>query len=171
MYNKDQYTLNLQPIPQGPSTWHSTLEHSFLQRNDQLGLLGGLVEVDVEILRTADTYELLVHLIGHVQVTCARCLTPAELPVDTSYELVVKLGATYNDEDDMEIIVPRTDARLDLQQILYEWVLLSLPINKGHQPGNCPGEYEKVLEKYRPKTKEEKKDQVDPRWEKLWSLK
>ena len=138
----------------------------FLAQENNQGLLGGEVEVNVHIERVTDTYELTATLTGTVTVACTRCGTPAPVSVETQEYLLVKLGAEYQEESAEELIIPRGDARLDLTEILYEWVVLSLPITKGHAVGSCPPEWESLFRAHAAADPSEQQT-PDPRWAQL----
>lgn len=168
MSGPSQYSINLSPIPQGNSEWDCVLDDTFFARQELFGVTGGRVCVHAKVLRTGDLYEFRFSLVGQVVVICDRCLTEAEVEVNSEELLVVKLGDKFDDSEVNEIVVPRTDARLSLAQVLYEWVVLSLPLSKGHAEGACPEEMERLLAEHSPQSVDEQS--VDPRWAALSDL-
>ncbi|MDY6147632.1 MAG: DUF177 domain-containing protein [Porphyromonas sp.] len=170
MVNKSQHSINLGSLPQGESSWTCIVENALFADRNLLGVIGGEVRVDASIVRVGDVFECDFALRGYVVVICDRCLGEARMPIQTHSKLIVKLGEEYNDSEDEEIIVPRTDARLSLEQVLYEWVVLSLPISKGHPQGQCPQESLSILDAYHSHTTVED-EVIDPRWEQLRQLK
>ncbi|MBQ5512176.1 MAG: DUF177 domain-containing protein, partial [Bacteroidales bacterium] len=72
-----------------------------------------------------------------------RCLEPFDMPIDASYDLVVKYGdkTTPLDEADDVITIGEDDDFLDLSQHIYEYVVLSLPARRVHPdlPDGQPG--------------------------------
>ena len=77
-----------------------------------------------------------IHSEGTVCVPCDRCLSDVELRIDTTDELKVKLGDTYEDDGDV-LTVPSAEAFLDVSLPIYEFVVLSMPIKRTHEPGKC----------------------------------
>jgi uncharacterized metal-binding protein YceD (DUF177 family) len=69
-------------------------------------------------------------------VPCDRCLADVELRIDTTDEFVAKLGEEYSDDGDY-VIVPENDGMLDLSLLIYEFIVLSMPYQRVHQPGDC----------------------------------
>ena len=77
---------------------------------------------------------------GSVTVECDRCLEDLQLPVNADFELEVRFGEGEDEqqEDGREILyVPETDTEMDLGQIVYDYVCLSLPLQRVHPEGGC----------------------------------
>lgn len=87
---------------------------------------------------------------GSVTVPCDRCLDDLDLPVETSFALSIKFGEQEGsaEADDREIImVPYGETEYDLSQAVYDYVLLSLPMQRVHEDGGCNEETIKFLSK------------------------
>lgn len=97
----------------------------------------GQIHTTLKVEGNARTrFNLHIHSVGTVTVPCDRCLAEVEIPVDTTDDLTVKLGAEYSDEGDM-VIIPESDGYINIAQFIYEYIVLSLPIQKVHEPGGC----------------------------------
>ena len=79
-------------------------------------------------------------------VACDRCLGELELPVSVHPAFSVKFGEAPEDESsatygDREIVfLPESDTDMDLSQIVYDYVCISLPMSRVHPEGECdPG--------------------------------
>lgn len=70
------------------------------------------------------------HVSGNVTVQCDRCLADLVMPVDTSFE----------DEDH-----PIEGNLVDLRQDVYDYVCISLPLQRVHEEGACDPEVLKFL--------------------------
>ncbi len=81
-------------------------------------------------------YVFDVHSEGTVCVPCDRCLADVELRIDTTDELTVRLGDTYEDDGDV-LTVPEQEGLLDISLPVYEFVVLNMPIRRIHEPGKC----------------------------------
>ena len=79
---------------------------------------------------------------GMVTVECDRCLDELDMPVDVEIRLSVKYGMEENSEEpqpgEREVIfIPDSDAEFDMSQIIYDYVCLSLPMQRIHEDGGC----------------------------------
>ena len=79
---------------------------------------------------------------GTVTVECDRCLDDLPMPVDVEILLSVKFGEAESSDEHQEgerevIFVPEDNADLDMSQIIYDYVCLSLPMQRCHEDGEC----------------------------------
>ena len=88
-----------------------------------------------------------IHSEGVVSVPCDRCLADIELRIDTTDELAVKLGQEYADEGDV-VVVPENEGTIDMAQFIYEFIALSLPLKRVHEPGKCDAAMMAEIEKH-----------------------
>jgi uncharacterized metal-binding protein YceD (DUF177 family) len=95
-----------------------------------------------------------------------------EQPVETDNRLIVKLGSEASEEDDM-IVVDENEGILDMSWIIYEFIVLAIPIRHVHAPGKCNPAMTQALEELSAdrSSDEESSQAIDPRWEKLKNLK
>ncbi|MBR1570416.1 MAG: DUF177 domain-containing protein [Bacteroidales bacterium] len=118
---------------------HAGLE--FFQTFDNTEILDASVDVEVKVVKTgAQKVTADLQLRGTVTVPCDRCLEPLTLPVEASQRFSVRFDATEEDlsEDGREILqVGVADKELDLRQAVYDYVCLSLPIQRVHPEGGC----------------------------------
>lgn len=106
-----------------------------------------VLDSDVEalaIINKSGTYiGIDMEIKGSVTVSCDRCLADLKLPVDVSPKFSIKFTEDDSADDpgmdgDREIICVRpSDAVLDLGQIVYDYVMLSLPLKRVHPEGEC----------------------------------
>ena len=87
---------------------------------------------------------------GSVTVECDRCLDDLLMPVDVEILLSVKFGEVESSDEHQEgerevIFVPEDNADLDMSQIVYDYVCLSLPMQRCHEDGECNPEVMKRL--------------------------
>lgn len=72
---------------------------------------------------------------GKIDVACDRCGDPFELRLWDEFKLVVKLlgdgDAEKEDEDDV-VFIPRSESILDVAEWVYEFIMLSIPIQHIH---------------------------------------
>jgi uncharacterized metal-binding protein YceD (DUF177 family) len=96
---------------------------------------------------TGRLFNLNIHTEGTVHVPCDRCLADMELRIDTTDDLVVKFGTEYMDEGDY-VVVPEEEGTIDIAPLIYEFVALSMPIKRVHQPGECDPAMMEILNQH-----------------------
>ncbi|MFG6685253.1 YceD family protein [Mariniflexile sp. HNIBRBA6329] len=135
------------------------------------------VNVDVNLMLDKKTtlLELNFKISGFVNVNCDLTNEPYNQPISNELDLVVKFGNEYNDEDTDILIVPHGTYEINMQQYIYETIVLAVPIKRIHpgvEDGTLDSDILKKLEELSPKIKEEKEteEDIDPRWNTLKKL-
>ena len=176
----DQYKLNLRTLTAGDHEYSWLLDDRYFQSIDANGITGGRVEVHLDLRRTGDVFSLAFGYDGVVETTCDRCLDPLEIEVATDRELVVKFGQEYLEESDEILVVAEQDGVLDLEWLMYEDIVLSLPVQRLHEDGQCDDAMLQIIHRVEPTelvegsegesiTRDE--DGIDERWAALKALK
>ncbi|SHI68818.1 Uncharacterized metal-binding protein YceD, DUF177 family [Mesonia phycicola] len=133
------------------------------------------VKVDLELEKKANMLDLRFTIKGLVNINCDVTNEPFDLPIKNSLELVVKFGDEFNDENEELLILPHGEYELEVQQYIYEAIVLAIPYKRVHpgvEDGSLQSEVLNKLEELQPKQKEikEEEDEIDPRWNKLKNL-
>lgn len=164
-----KHILQLKTMPQGKHSFAFELDDIYFEQVESNLITGGDVAVNGTIERVGSVFTIDMTFDGEVDTTCDRCLGVLTLPVETEARLVVKFGETYNDESDEIIIVPEREGVVDLTWPLYEFVVLSLPMQRMHDEDACDPEMISVMTRYQVPEAAEKP--TDPRWAALTKIK
>jgi len=121
-------------------SWQAGKEFFDIYENTEI--LDAHLDADVSVEKSGRYIGVDCDVRGKVMVECDRCLDELEMPVDVEIRLSVKYGDEESSEDpqpgEREVIfIPDTDAELDMSQIIYDYVCLSLPMQRTHEPGDC----------------------------------
>ena len=172
MCSLEQFKIDLKNQKDEVRTLDFDLDNQFFSALDGSEVKQGALHVSVSIRKMTGFYELLFHTEGTVTVTCDRCLDDMPQPIEADNRLVVKLGAAYSEEDDV-ITVSEDEGILDTAWLIYEFIVLAIPIKHVHAPGKCNPAMSQVLEELSAdRSSDEASDQpIDPRWSELLKLK
>ena len=131
MLTLQPFVVKLTSLAPGKShfTWHVGPEFFEIFGNEEI--LDADLEVTAGIANHGLTADAACVVSGSVTVACDRCLEDLVIPVETSFE------ETYTPESD----------ELDLRQDVYDYVCISLPIQRVHPEGECNQETTKYLSK------------------------
>ena len=133
------------------------------------------VKVDLAFEKKTTLLELHFQISGKVNVNCDTTNEPYDQKLKGTFDLVVKFGDEYNDENEDILIIPHGEYEINVAQYIYELIILSMPAKRIH-PGIADGTLEsdilKKLEELSPKGLEEKEktEDIDPRWNTLKKL-
>ena len=121
-------------------SWHVGKE--FFEGFENTEVLDAELSISVSVEKSGQYLGVDDLIEGEVTVECDRCLDDLVLPVDVEVLLSVKFGdeesADTPEEGDRELVfVPEDDAELDLGQIIYDYVCVSLPMQRHHEDGDC----------------------------------
>lgn len=141
------YSIDIKGLALGTSTQEFKIDGDFFKSYENDVITGADITVTVTVNKSSGWIKVDCNIAGNVDVECDRCLAELRLPVDISAPFTVKFSSIHQEEgeygDDV-IVLDSADAELDLSQIIYDYVCLSLPLKKVHPEGECNQE---MLEK------------------------
>lgn len=158
------YGLLLNEIPSGKTQHQWILNQEFLHAYPENTLEDLSVTFEVIIERTPKLLILSYELRGHVQVPCDRCGVSYKQPIQGNFRQYYALKSnvhvtpkSWNEEFE---VLPYDLNWIDLRQVLYDYVMISIPIHR--VPADCPQSYcdHKALSYLAKDTPIEE----DPRW-------
>ncbi len=133
------------------------------------------VEVKVKLLKKATLLELNFNAEGAVNVNCDLSNESFDLAIANSFDLVVKFGEHFNDDNEEILILPHGEYQINIAQFLYELIVLAVPAKRIHPGvinGSLNSEILKRLEQLAPDglSENHENEDTDPRWDKLKNL-
>jgi DUF177 domain-containing protein len=131
------------------------------------------VKVDLVLNKKSTIMELCFVHKGSVNVPCDKTGENFDLNIKGKFDLVVKFGDEFNNDNEELLILPHGEFQLDVSQYIYESIVLSVPFKRVH-PGVKDGSLEttalEALDKFAPKEENKENENIDPRWENLKKL-
>lgn len=134
------YIIDIKGLALGTSTQEFKVGKDFFESYGNDGIIGADLVVNVTVNKSSGWIKVDCNITGNVDVECDRCLAELRLPVDISAPFTVKFSSIHQEEEeygDDVIVLDSTDSELDLSQIIYDYVCLSLPLKKVHPDGEC----------------------------------
>jgi uncharacterized metal-binding protein YceD (DUF177 family) len=149
-----------------------SLDDEFLQHYGQGFLPSGQFSAEIVLDKHETFIEADFKIEGTTKLTCDRSLEVFDFPIHLEKKVLFKYGEEDAELTDEIIIISRERTSLDLGQLIYEFIALSIPIKKLHpkfQDKDDEGEGTMI---YSSATDDETdEEEVDPIWEKLKKLK
>ena len=138
-----EYIIDYKTLESGIYEFDYHIDKEFFSMFDEPMVQDGNADVHAAMRVSSAGLDIQLTITGTLCVECDRCLEPFDMPIDASYDLVVKYGdhTTPLDEADDVITIGADDDFLDLRQHIYEYVILSLPARRVHPdtPDGTPG--------------------------------
>ena len=131
------------------------------------------VKVNVELEKKNTIMELCFAHKGTVNVPCDMTGENFDLDIKGKFDLVVKFGDEFNNENEELLILPHGEFQIDVSQYIYESIILSVPFKRVHpgvKDGTLNTEAFETLDKLAPKKENKENEDIDPRWENLKKL-
>jgi uncharacterized protein len=165
-----EFVLPIAGLSLGNKHYTFELGRQFLELYDDSEILDCEVYVDLLFDKRENMIEMNFNMKGWLEVPCDRCADEYHQEIEGRQTLILKYGDHFEEESDEIIIIPSDLHEFDVSQLIYEYMVLLLPIRKVHpedEDGNsgCNPEVIKRLEELRVE------EQNDPRWEVLKNLK
>ena len=129
------------------------------------------ITINVLLDKHSSFLEFNINCIGIVELICDITTEKFNYPIKENIKFLVKFGEEYDDSHEEIITIPHQDYAFNIAQLIYESVMLSIPMKK--LSPNISDEDLALLEKYAPQVIEEEIEDeiIDPRWEMLKKLK
>lgn len=109
---------------------------------------------------------------GSVQLTCDRSLELFDHLVNIHKKVMFKYGEEATELTDEIVIIQRDEASLELGQLMYEFIVVQLPMKKLHPKFRDEDDSEEGKIVYTSSSKDEdENEKTDPRWDALKKLK
>ena len=166
-----KYAIPIGGIKDGHHIFEFEINKSFFDLFEESEIKEGELIAVAEVLRNSSHLDIIIKISGKVRICCDRCLEIFDQPVGCVNRLLVKFGNIKDDSDPEIITIPQDEKELDLNQYLYEFIHLALPIQRIH-PDNVKGisTCDPVMLQKLKEYLVEKESGDDPRWDELRKL-
>lgn len=143
------FKLPLKSMPEGVHSFEYHLGKQFFVNMESADVHDADLAVQLTVTLNHDLYQLDFNITGQVTLICDRCLDSLIWPIETAYSIAVKYGDDYNDDSDDLLVIPWVDNFLNVAYIIYETVVLAIPIKHVHPLGKCNRQMSAMLKKHR----------------------
>ena len=159
---EENFLIPLSGLAAGRKTFRWQVGKAFFGEFDNTDIQDADIRAEVGLVKVEKDLFVDLTLDGTVTVICDRCLSPLVLPVEASPRFVVRFDPSAPEmEGDREVLVAEDPAVLDMRQVVYDYVYMSLPIQRVHPEGECDPETVKYLSAGEP-AEEETPEETSP---------
>ena len=169
-----EFTIPFVGLKQGKHSFEYEIDNKFFEHFEYDEFNSANVKVNLLLEKKSTMMEFTFKASGTVNLFCDLTNEPYDQPIDSELFLVVKFGQEYNDDNEDILILPHGEFEINVQQYIYELIVLAVPSKRVHPgvlDGSLQSEVLEKLEELSPKEKETKEEEdIDPRWNKLKNL-
>lgn len=168
------YTIPFVGLKQGEHEFNYVVDKTFFEHFEFDDFNDSAVTLKVLLTKKTTLLEFNLDFSGTLNVNCDLTNEPYNQEISGEYHFVVKFGEEYNDENEELLILPHGSYQVNIQQYVYESIVLSLPakrIHPGLKDGTLKSDILEKLEELSPKADSVEEDsKTDPRWDNLKKL-
>jgi uncharacterized protein len=147
------------------------LDEDFFKKYGQEIVAHGNFATQVTLDKRETFIEADFKIEGNAFLICDRSLDEFDFPISISKKIVFKYGEEPKEVSDEIIIITHDQQKLDVGQLIYEFIVLEIPIKKLHPKFQRETEDETYGTVIYTSSTESEEEIVDPRWEMLKKLK
>ena len=163
----NKFTIPLAGLPFGHTDYQYVMNDSFFEERDYKKKKKGIVSLHLGIEKMETMFVLSMNFEGKVVLQCDRCGDDYEQAIADSAEIYLKYGAEKDDDDEDVIIITKNDSEFDLSDLIYEYIILSLPIHRTHDDESlCNQEVLAKLHNFSQSEAENEDDEENP-WKQM----
>jgi uncharacterized protein len=165
------YVIPISGLREGRHTYNFEIGETFFAQFKGSEITEANLNVNVEMDKHSSHIDFRIKISGNVEINCDRCLEVYSQPVECENRLLAKLESRWDDDDPDILTIPSDENELDIKQYLYEFILLSLPLQRVH-PVDANGRSTcnpDMLKKINEHSVNVEKN-IDPRWDELKKL-
>lgn len=174
MKDLEAYVIKFVGLKQGKHQFEYKITDEFFDFFEYDDFNTAEVNMTILLNKKANMLEFSFTAKGNINLNCDVSTEAYDQPVQNTFELVVKFGDEYNDDNEDLLILPWSDYELNIAHYIYETIVLAIPqkrIHPGVEDGTLDSEILDKLDELQPKAEEDKnEDDIDPRWEDLKKL-
>ena len=164
-----QFVIPYRGLLDGHHHYEFLLDDEFFSHFEDSLIRQARFKAMVTLDKQGDLMTLHLQIEGEIDSTCDRCLAPIALPVNKSFDLIVKRAAGESDDPDLIYISPESH-EFSLAGLLYEYACLAVPLTRsfdcsGLDPRPCNLDVLKYIQSG------EGSDDPHPAWDVLKNIK
>ena len=169
MKQLSEYNINFASLKQGIHLYEYKINDTFFQIFECNEFTSADFKVKLTFEKQSTMLLLGFKIKGSIEVPCDRCLDEVKLKIKGEENLIVKFGdEDYDDTDDL-VVLPENEHQINIAKYIYEYIQINVPQKRAHKKKECNQEVIEKLKKV--EVKENKTQNIDPRWSKLTQLK
>lgn len=171
---KNKYDVEFKGLKEGLHEFEFEADNKFFEHFEESLVDNGEILIKVVLEKRSSFIKLQINVTGWLELNCDRCLENYQQEISNETEMFVKFSENEFDDGENIIWVNPEEHHINLAQIIYEYITLSIPLRHVHPKNkngkrDCNKEMLKKLKNYMHPENEDKIS-TDPRWDALRKL-
>ena len=131
-----QYTIQFSGLSEGMHLFDFSVDKRFFAEFKESEIEEGSVQIQIELEKRSTYLRLNFLISGEVELICDRCLEKYMQQVKGHFPMLVKFSDTETDDNDEVIYLHTGDHEVRVANLIYEFIVLSIPIRHVHPEDN-----------------------------------
>lgn len=168
-----KYDIPFVGLKQGEHRFTYTVKGDFYELFEASPVQQSNIVVDLDFDKKSNFFQLRFYVDGTVQTDCDRCAESFDLPIEGTYDMIVKFNDALVETNEFEeeiMYLSYNDTHLNVAKLIYEFIILSMPMQKTHPDDEDGNPGCELLWNNDDNDSSDDKDN-DPRWDALKNLK
>lgn len=165
-----EFDIQFSGLKIGVHEYQFKLDKKFFTYFEIDDVTDGDITVDFTLTKRETMLELSFDIMGTVTTTCDRCMDELRVIISDEKEIMVKFSDAESEGNDELIILKHEDYKIDVAPLIYEFIVINMPLRKVHDESDCNPE---VIAKLQSTDQEESEDEEtgSGMWDQLKKLK
>lgn len=164
----EAYRVNIQGLSNKIHHFEFDLDDAFFRKYDNGQVSEGNLSASISLDRRETLIEVNFKITGTIVLVCDRSLDTFDFPVEIDQLIIFKFGPEEAEISEDVVMITFATESLELGQLMYEFIVLSVPMKKLHPRFEKEADQEGIV--YSSEKKEDEIDETDPRWDILKKL-
>lgn len=134
-----EFDINYASLKEGIYNYRYKIDKRFFGLFSDSELSDADINVDIVLEKKSRLLILNFIISGTVKVICDRCLEYFDMPVSSTNDLYVKFGDENCELTEDMVIMSHAEYRINVAQYIYEYINLSVPMKRIHDPDSESG--------------------------------
>ena len=164
------HNIRISGIKDGNHEYFFNINKKFFESFVESEVINSIIKVNCNLFKDGNKLKLSIHVEGSIlNFNCDLCARPVNLLIENSIDVLLQETEIEREDTDEIVYIQSNQSHLDISQLIYEAVILSIPSkieHSGVESDICDKEMMVLIDKYA------KKEEInDPRWDDLNKLK
>lgn len=124
------YNIPIKVVGLGLHNYVFKVEDDFFKNFEMSPVEHGSFDVTVEMDKRPNIIELMFEIKGTIPSPCDRCLAEIPVSLECNNRMLVKYSEIDRQDEDEVVYVSQEDAYLNVASLIYEFIVLAIPILK-----------------------------------------
>lgn len=171
MKEETRYEIDVFKLREGQHTYEFKVSDAFFRAFEHSLVPSGEGTLRVTLDKQKRMIVATVELDVSIPLECDKTLKPFTHRVQEAQEVMYKYGEAEEELDDDLFMITEHTQRIDLSQLVYEYISMAIPMRKVHPDHQEENDEDELI--YRSEETDQQQDDddsIDPRWSKLKDL-